>query len=238
MRCALRIAAVACTVLGLASVSSAGQVKLEIHDGRVTLDAKDATVREILTEWARVGQARVMNAERVPGSAITILLTDVPEQQALETVLRSVAGFVAVPRAVAQGNTSVFDRIMVMPASRPAVIPVSASANPVQPQQYQNPYQRAVPPPTVVVDDQDDPMPTAQMPMPGQQPAGAAQPGMMTPNPQTVQPGGSPGGVYGNPYGPNAGGGAQAAPAGPSSAARPGLPTAPPPPPPPQAIIK
>jgi hypothetical protein len=93
MRCALRIAAVACAVLGLASASSAGQVKLEIRDGRVTLDAKDATVREILVEWARVGQTKVMNAERVPGGAITILLTDVPEQQALETVLRSVAGF-------------------------------------------------------------------------------------------------------------------------------------------------
>ena len=34
-------------------------------DGRVTISAKDATIRQILAEWARVGQTRFVNAERV-----------------------------------------------------------------------------------------------------------------------------------------------------------------------------
>jgi hypothetical protein len=230
----VRSAAVFCVLLGLASASSAGQVRLEIRDGRVTLDAKDATIREILAEWARVGQTKVVNAERVPGSPITVQLTDVPEQQALETVLRSVAGFVAAPRAVAQANNaSGFDRIVVMPASRPTVVPVSAATNAAPPQQYQNPYQRerALPPPNVVVDDQDEPLPNAQMPLPGQgQPSGAPQPGMMTPNPQANQPVTQPV----NPYAPYGGAGTPGTqmPAMPSSAARPGVPTALPPPPP------
>jgi hypothetical protein len=40
---------------------------LSIHDGRVSIVAKDATVRQILTEWARVGRTKIVNVERIPG---------------------------------------------------------------------------------------------------------------------------------------------------------------------------
>lgn len=180
-------------LLGLASPSPAGQVRLQILDGFVTLDAKDATAREILVEWARVGQTTVVNAERVPGGPMTLLLERVPEKQALDIVLRSVAGFVAAPRPASQPTQSQFDKILLMAAARPAVVPPtgpSAVNPPVQPQAFQRGrYPAPQPPP--VVDDQDEPLPSGQMPLPGQ---GATQPGMPTPGAQPAGPGGQPAG--------------------------------------------
>ena len=43
-------------------------------NGRVTLVAKDVTVREILAEWARVGQTRIVNAEKLTGGPVTLEL--------------------------------------------------------------------------------------------------------------------------------------------------------------------
>ena len=58
-----------------------------MQDGRVSIVAKDATVRQILTEWARVGQTKIVNVERIPGGPMTIELTNVPEAHALEILL-------------------------------------------------------------------------------------------------------------------------------------------------------
>src|SRR5512142_2498287 len=110
-------------ILTAATVSA--DVQLSINDGRVSLVAKDATVRQILAEWSRVGQTRIVNAERVPGGPVTLELHDVPEAQALDTILRSVSGFMAAPRAVPVANASRFDRIIVMPTS---AAPASAPA--------------------------------------------------------------------------------------------------------------
>ena len=59
-----------------------------MQNGRVSLVAKDATVRQILAEWARVGQTKIVNVERVPGGPVTLELTNVPEAQALDVLLR------------------------------------------------------------------------------------------------------------------------------------------------------
>ena len=88
-----------------------------MKDGRVSLVAKDATVRQILAEWAKVGQTRIVNGERVNGGPVNLQLTNVPERDALDVVLRSVSGYVAAPRAVPLANVSRFDRIIVMPTS-------------------------------------------------------------------------------------------------------------------------
>src|SRR2546430_12461167 len=98
-----------------ASSTASADVRLTIQNGRVSLAAKDATLRQILAEWARVGQTKIVNAERVPGGPVTLQLTNVPEQQALDTLLRSLAGYVAAPRPTTAANLSVFDRIVVMP---------------------------------------------------------------------------------------------------------------------------
>jgi len=137
-------------------------VQVLLNNGRVTIAAKDATVRQILTEWARVGDTRVVNVERIPGGPVTLELINVPESQALDVLLRSVSGYVAAPRQTLVGNLSVFDRIIVMPtaaAPRPAT---SAQAAPV----FQQP-QFGQPTPAPVDDDPDD-APPANVQAPNQ----------------------------------------------------------------------
>jgi hypothetical protein len=119
----------------LAPVSSASaDVQLTIANGQVSLVAKDATVRQILAEWAKVGQTTIINAERITGGPVTLQLTDVPEEQALDVLLRSVSGYMAAPRAPATAGVSRFDRILVMPTSTPpravATAPPPAFARP------------------------------------------------------------------------------------------------------------
>jgi hypothetical protein len=85
-------------VLTLSASTAYADVTVTMHDGRVTIVAKDATVRQILTEWARVGQTKIVNVERIPGGPMTLELTNVPEQQALDLLLRSVSGYMTAPR--------------------------------------------------------------------------------------------------------------------------------------------
>ena len=93
------------------------EVQLTIQNGRVSLVAKDATLKQILAEWAKVGQTKIVNAERVTGGLVTLQLTNVTEQEALDVLLRSVSGYVAAPRPITLANASRFDRILVMPTS-------------------------------------------------------------------------------------------------------------------------
>jgi len=112
--------------------SASADVRLSIRGGRVTLVATDATVRQILTEWARVGKTNIVNVERIPGGPITLQLTDVPESEALDLLLRSVTGYVAAPRRVASPELSRYDRILVLPTAtltpaRGAIAPTGAT---------------------------------------------------------------------------------------------------------------
>ena len=93
----------AALVLFSAATASA-DVQLSMQNGRVTIVAKDASVRQILTEWARVGNTKIVNVERVPGGPITLELRNVPESQALEVLLRTLSGYIAAPRAVDAAN--------------------------------------------------------------------------------------------------------------------------------------
>jgi hypothetical protein len=119
-------------LLAVARAASA-DVQLSIRGGRVTLVATDATVRQILTEWARVGKTNVVNVDRIPGGPITLQLTDVPEPEALDLLLRSVTGYVAAPRPVAAPDLSRYDRILVLPTAtlapaRDAIAPTRPTA--------------------------------------------------------------------------------------------------------------
>jgi hypothetical protein len=119
-----------CMWLALGSQAFA-DVQISIHDGLVSLSAKDATVRQILTEWARVGRTRIVNVERIAGAPITIELTNVPEQEALDLLMRSLSGYLVAPRTPIVSDASQFDRIIVMPAAaapRPAVSAAAAPA--------------------------------------------------------------------------------------------------------------
>ena len=174
----LGVAACLCTV----STASA-DVQVTMHAGRVSLIAKDATVRQILTEWARVGQTKIVNVERVPGGPITLELSNVPESQALEIVLRTLSGYITAPRAVEAANLSRFDRIIIMPtlaSARPA------SSSPPPPVFQQSPqFQQAQP----VDDDQDENRPpNAGVPNPPRGPVFNTFPQPQVANPQVSYP--------------------------------------------------
>jgi hypothetical protein len=219
MKSLSRAAAAAIVAMVLASPCRAGQVRIEIRGGLVTLSAKDASVREILAEWARVGQVRIVNAERVPG-VVTLELSGVPEARALDVLLRSVSGYVAAPRIVPATTSaaSQYDRIVVMATPRPA--PGTAAPPPVStppPAPSFDPRNRMgyQPQPSLMVDDQDEPVQQQPQPMPPPGGiVGASQPGVATPMPQYPTPGQmpqQPGTTVGSP-----------------AALRPGMTTAPP----------
>ena len=108
--CAFVIACSAAPVL-------AGPLELSIQNGIVTLDAQEVTVRQILAEWARVGKTRIVNGERLSGGPVTLKLAGVPEKQALQIVLRTVPGYMAMPRDMFAADASLYDRILIMPTT-------------------------------------------------------------------------------------------------------------------------
>jgi len=175
----------------LAASSASADVHVTMQNGRVSLVAKDATVRQILTEWARVGQTKIVNVERVPGGPMTLELTNVPEAQALEVLLRSLSGYITAPRPVEAANLSRFDRIILMPtlaSARPA------TTAPPPPVFQQNPQ---FTPPTADDDGDDErPAPNVPVPAPGSVPQRGPvfntfpQPQVVNPQqPQATQPG-------------------------------------------------
>lgn len=186
-----------------ATTATAGELRLSIANGRVTIVAQDVSVRQILDEWERVGQTKVVGAERLTGPAVTLELHDVPEGRALESLLRSASGYIAKPRSGTVGASS-FDRILIMPASRaPAVSAAVPSFNNPRPQPQ-------VVMPNVVIDDDGEPngiMPPGSVPPPQQFPGQPGmQPGMqpgVQPTPMLTRPGQLPPpspNVPGNPY--------------------------------------
>ena len=169
----------------LIAVSSASaDVHLTMANGRVSLVAKDATVRQILAEWARVGQTKIVNMERVPGGPVTLELANMPEAQALEVLLRTLSGYITAPRPVEAANLSRFDRIIIMPTLASAR-PASSAPPPVFQQNPQFP-----PPQQQADDDGDDEKPAPNVPVPGGPPRGPVFNSF--PQPQVVNPQGAP----------------------------------------------
>lgn len=91
---------------------------LEIKDGRVNLDATGVPARQILAEWARVGGTKVVGGDKITGAPLTLKFVNMAERQALDIILRNVAGYMAAPRlASAAPGASGYDRIVILPAS-------------------------------------------------------------------------------------------------------------------------
>ncbi len=118
-------------LLASAGPALAQSVSLTLRDGRVTLITQNATPAAILAEWARQGQMKVVDGDRVPGTPLSLRLENVPEREALDIVLRGAAGYIAAPRAQALGGSvSRFDRVLVMassPGANAATRPAAAS---------------------------------------------------------------------------------------------------------------
>ena len=172
----------------LAASTASADVQVSMHDGRVTIVAKDATLRQIMSEWARVGQTKVVNVERIPGGPMTLELKDVPEDQALDILMRSLSGYLAAPRALQSPTLSRFDRILVMPTVAAARAPATAATAPPAPVFQAAPTPTFQPPIAPQPDDNDDqPAQNPQNP-PGRGPVFTA-----FPQPQVVNPNAVPG---------------------------------------------
>ena len=177
--------------------ASAQNLRVEFNEGRVSVDATAVPVRTILTEWGKVGGTKIVGAEKITGAPLTVKLIDVTEAQALETILRSVAGYMAAPRNTGEGS-SMYDRILVMATSTtppPAARPTPANTNngafngtqrfipPRQAQQREQPEQEEQP-----EQDENPPGPPVfTFPPPGQN-GFQNQPGQIQSAPQNGQP--------------------------------------------------
>ncbi len=116
----IRLATI-CVALALAApVSAADDLELSIQDGRVTIRAQQVSIKAILAEWGRVGHTRIIDADGLVDEVVTLELVNVPEAQALRTLLRDAAGYLAAPRAALLEGGSRFDRILVMAETKGA----------------------------------------------------------------------------------------------------------------------
>ena len=211
-----------------AGPAAAQALKVDFHDGRVTVEANSVPVRQILTEWGKVGGTKIVGAERITGAPISVKLINVTEKQALETILRSVAGYMAAPRNTGAG-ASMYDRIMVMATSAAPAAAANTRPTPQQPNAF-NGTQRFVPPPQrqrveqPEEEEKEEPdenppnPPVFTFPQPGQQPGQFQNaPGNVGQPTITVNPSaGAPQTITINPAQP-------AQPAGPVGVSQPGM---------------
>jgi hypothetical protein len=182
LRCAFS-AALACGVGLLPAPASAGDLTLTMQAGRVTIIADNVPLGQILREWARIGQTKIVNADKLTGPAMSLRLIDTPEKDALDILLRSASGYIAAPRPVPVANAAIYDRVTIMATSRPP----AATASNTPPPTFQRPPQP--------VDEGDEPINVTMPPppgnpvtgqFPGQFPGMPPQPGVMPP---MMQPG-------------------------------------------------
>ncbi|MEQ1729871.1 MAG: hypothetical protein ABL982_16000 [Vicinamibacterales bacterium] len=131
-RVARAFVGVVLTVVAIAPAQlRADTVQLSLRDGRLSLVAVNHTAAQIFEAWSRIGGVRVVNAERMPTTPLTLTLEDIPEEQALDTVLRGVSGYMARRRPSPAPGTSVFDCIIIVPAlagARPPTAPAPVPA--------------------------------------------------------------------------------------------------------------
>jgi len=173
LRCAV-LAALAC---GVSVPAAAGDLKLTMQNGRVTLIADNVPLREILQEWARIGQTRIVNAEKLTGPAMTMQLVDAPERDVLDILLRSAAGYIAAPRPTMVAGAAVYDRVTIMATSRAPAATASAAVPT---------FQR--PPQPQPMDDGDEPINVTMPPPPPQNPVTMQFPGQFPGMPNQNMP--------------------------------------------------
>jgi hypothetical protein len=114
-----------------ALVPAESSIRIQFRDGRLWISARDASVRDILREWAKLGGVKIVNGDHVIGPPITLELDGVFEREALAVLLRDAAGYVVAARADGSNGPSEFDRIVVLPTSR--IDPALANAAPTAP---------------------------------------------------------------------------------------------------------
>ena len=109
----------------------AGEIRMAIDGGRVTLSATEAPLADVLAEWSRVGGTRFVGAERIGRETVTLRLVEADEADAIRLLLRAAAGYVAAPRRAGAAGAARYDRVTILAARRtPAPAPNNAARAP------------------------------------------------------------------------------------------------------------
>ena len=156
------------------AASTERKLDLSFNNGRVTLVAKNVTLQEILAEWTRKGSCPFPGADKIVGGKLPPLqYENQPELTVLQSLLRSLSGYIPFPRKVGNPGASMFEAVQVLASSRPTTtVPMNSGmsmpiAAPLVPQG--NPMDEI--PPIVTVPNPN-----------GQQPAAPNQPTMTPPS--------------------------------------------------------
>jgi hypothetical protein len=185
------VALVGCTAG--ASTAAAQGLTLSIANGRATLIATDVPLRQVIAEWARVGETKIVNGDRLVGPNLTIQLVDRPEREVLDAVLRTAAGYVAAQRDTGDPHLSMYDRILILPTSQaPAFNPAATASTPT----FTPPRPMPAPVPAPMMVDDDEPaeqpivLPPGATAVPGAMPVppGTAMVPGMAPQVPATQP--------------------------------------------------
>jgi hypothetical protein len=101
--------------------------------GTVTLVAAHVSVRDILSEWARLGGTTFVNADKLPNTMLDtpVEFDHVPEAVVMASLLRSAAGFALAPRVEGgPAGASRLASVFILPTSTPTstfTAPVNSS---------------------------------------------------------------------------------------------------------------
>ena len=102
----------------------AGEIRMAIDGGRVTLSAIEAPLADVLAEWSRVGGTRFVGAETLSRETVTLRLVEADEADAIRLLLRAAAGYVAAPRRAGAAGAARYDRVTILATRRtPAPAP-------------------------------------------------------------------------------------------------------------------
>jgi len=173
-----------------ALTASAQTVKVEFLMGKVNLSANNASLRAVLTEWARVGGMKIVNPERLVGPPVTLELVGVPERQALDILMRGVGGFMLGPRQTLVPGVSAYDRLVVVAATAGRPPATGPAFNP-PPQTARRPAPLQVEPPDEDL-DRDDADLDGPVPVGPTGPGTRSAPGLISPMSEGNQPRSTP----------------------------------------------
>lgn len=126
LRAVLLVAA--CSAVFVSPAAAQDAVRVAFANGRVTITADNATVSDILREWARVGGSSFINADKISATErLTLRLENEPELRAIDVLLRPFAGYAVIQRPSGSTAISAVGRVVIMPAARPAEYPVASA---------------------------------------------------------------------------------------------------------------
>lgn len=114
MKLKLTIVAILLCLTTMGNIASAENIELTFHEGRVTIIASKIPLDKILSEWSRLGNTTFITADEISDRLISVTLINVTEGEALEVLLREIAGYLLAPKPLGRIGTSIYDRVFLM----------------------------------------------------------------------------------------------------------------------------